>query len=494
MRSLRCVVPLRSTGGPAGRGPWVPPGSPTPRYAVPPGVPAPGHGWACEERAALGTSLRFRRAGRCRAAGSAPGLCPSLCALGLLAAALGTGHCRAWEPCATDVPTSPPWCAPASPLHHWCSICPSNTPIQCTLAGRLPLIRGTASSCDFLECCACPHRIKCASPFTPVLPILLPFPSCTQVSSIEEACGRLPPSLAMPPTLSVQGTSARRLWEHFSPDVQPLEHRSAAFLRECLCPFSLVRETDGAERCVLRYLQKQVKSNGYRASFASPSFEATSSAFFFSSYSLDMAMREAVSFWKGQGGRKKSGSRVIDNVLRVLLAIGGLQRIQDMGAGITLRCTAFKYHFSQLVCLHNVPFNLTKMIHQDEWHLLHLRRITARVLGMAAAVVLCGCIMAAVSFFWEESLTLHIAGLLFLTTRTFCTISLCTYAANISYDLNHLPTFIYNLLNYVEYGYSLVFCACSLGFTVAARCLCTAFLFVSRGNIMQLKSTRDSSV
>lgn len=44
-----------------------------------------------------------------------------------------------------------------------------------------------------------------------------------------------------------------------------------------------------------------------------------------------------------------------------------------------------------------------------------LRRITARVLGMAAAVVLCGCIMAAVSI-WEESLTQHVAGLLFLTT------------------------------------------------------------------------------
>lgn len=39
-------------------------------------------------------------------------------------------------------------------------------------------------------------------------------------------------------------------------------------------------------------------------------------------------------------------------------------------------------------------------------------------------------------------------------TGTFCTISLCTYAASTSYDLNHLPTFIYNLLNYVEYGYS----------------------------------------
>lgn len=42
-----------------------------------------------------------------------------------------------------------------------------------------------------------------------------------------------------------------------------------------------------------------------------------------------------------------------------------------------------------------------------------LRRITAGFLGMAV-VVLCGCIGAAVSFFWEESLTQHVAGLLFL--------------------------------------------------------------------------------
>lgn len=35
---------------------------------------------------------------------------------------------------------------------------------------------------------------------------------------------------------------------------------------------------------------------------------------------------------------------------------------------------------------------------------------------MAVAVLLCGCIVATVSFFWEESLTQHVAGLLFLMT------------------------------------------------------------------------------
>lgn len=88
--------------------------------------------------------------------------------------------------------------------------------------------------------------------------------------------------------------------------------------------------------------------------------------------------------------------------------------------GIAQRCTAIKYHFSQPIRLRNIPFNLTKTIQQDEWHLLHLRRITAGFLGMAVAVLLCGCIVATVSFFWEESLTQHVAGLLFLMTANRC--------------------------------------------------------------------------
>ncbi|CAM5103973.1 unnamed protein product [Eretmochelys imbricata] len=165
--------------------------------------------------------------------------------------------------------------------------------------------------------------------------------------------------------------------------------------------------------------------------------------------------------------------------------------------GIVQRCTAIKYHFSQPMHLRNIPFNLTKTIQQDEWHLLpDLRRITAGFLGMAAAVLLCGCIVAAVSFFWEESLTQHVAGLLFLMTGIFCTISLCTYAASISYDLNRLPAFIYSLPNDVEHGYSWsIFCAwCSLGFIVAAGCLCAAYPFVHRTKIIHLKSARNSSV
>ncbi|XP_041105248.1 transmembrane protein 178A-like [Polyodon spathula] len=164
--------------------------------------------------------------------------------------------------------------------------------------------------------------------------------------------------------------------------------------------------------------------------------------------------------------------------------------------GIAQQCTSVKYHFSQPIRLRNIPFNLTKTIQQDEWHLLHLRRITAGFLGMAAAVLLCGCIVATVSFFWEESLTQHVSGLLFLMTGIFCTISLCTYAASISYDLSRIPSFIYGLPNNVEHGYSWsIFCAwCSLGLTVASGCLCTTYPFINRTKIIQSKTTMASSV
>lgn len=78
----------------------------------------------------------------------------------------------------------------------------------------------------------------------------------------------------------------------------------------------------------------------------------------------------------------------------------------------------------------------------------------------------------------------------------FCTISLCTYAASISYDLNRLPKLIYSLPADVEHGYSWsIFCAwCSLGFIVAAGGLCIAYPFISRTKIAHLKSGRDSTV
>ncbi|TKS65708.1 Transmembrane protein 178A [Collichthys lucidus] len=164
--------------------------------------------------------------------------------------------------------------------------------------------------------------------------------------------------------------------------------------------------------------------------------------------------------------------------------------------GIADRCTAVKYHFSQPIRLRNIPLNLTRTIQQDEWHLLHLRRITAGFLGMAAAVLLCGSIVVSVGFFWEESLTQHVSGLLFLMAGIFCTISLCTYAASVTYDLSRNPPFIYGLPADVDHGYGWSICCAwaSLGLTVAAGCLGTTFPFLSRAGALRSKTARESSV
>ncbi|XP_015827853.1 transmembrane protein 178A isoform X3 [Nothobranchius furzeri] len=164
--------------------------------------------------------------------------------------------------------------------------------------------------------------------------------------------------------------------------------------------------------------------------------------------------------------------------------------------GIAQRCKAVKYHFSQPVRLRNIPLNLTRTIQQDEWHLLHLRRITAGFLGMAAAVLLCGSIVASVGFFWEESLTQHVSGLLFLMAGIFCTISLCTYAASMTYDFSRKPPFIYGLPSDVDHGYGWSICCAwvSLGLTVAAGCLGTTFPFLSRAGALRSKMARESSV
>ncbi|KAG9261083.1 transmembrane protein 178A isoform X1 [Astyanax mexicanus] len=164
--------------------------------------------------------------------------------------------------------------------------------------------------------------------------------------------------------------------------------------------------------------------------------------------------------------------------------------------GIADRCTSVKYHFSQPIRLRNIPLNLTRTIQQDEWHLLHLRRITAGFLGMAAAVLLCGSIVAAVGFFWEESLTQHVSGLLFLMAGIFCTISLCTYAASISYDLARNPPFIYGLPEDVDHGYgwSIYSAWVSLGLTVASGCFCTTYPFLSRSKSLRSKTARESAV
>lgn len=176
----------------------------------------------------------------------------------------------------------------------------------------------------------------------------------------------------------------------------------------------------------------------------------------------------------------------------------GIDRDIDklISKGIADRCTPVKYHFSQPIRLRNIPLNLTRTIQQDEWHLLHLRRITAGFLGMAAAVLLCGSIVATVGFFWEESLTQHVSGLLFLMAGIFCTISLCTYAASVSYELARNPPFIYGLPHDVDHGYGWsIFCAwASLGLCVASGCVCTTCPFLSHAKMLRTKTARASSV
>ncbi|XP_049899431.1 transmembrane protein 178A isoform X2 [Epinephelus moara] len=118
--------------------------------------------------------------------------------------------------------------------------------------------------------------------------------------------------------------------------------------------------------------------------------------------------------------------------------------------GIADRCKAVKYHFSQPIRLRNIPLNLTRTIQQDEWHLL----------------------------------------------RIFCTISLCTYAASVTYDLSRNPPFIYGLPADVDHGYGWSICCAwaSLGLTVASGCLGTTFPFLSRAGALHSKTARESSV
>ncbi|XP_035494189.1 transmembrane protein 178A isoform X2 [Scophthalmus maximus] len=118
--------------------------------------------------------------------------------------------------------------------------------------------------------------------------------------------------------------------------------------------------------------------------------------------------------------------------------------------GIAERCSAVKYHFSQPIRLRNIPLNLTRTIQQDEWHLL----------------------------------------------RIFCTISLCTFAASVTYDLSRNPPFIYGLPADVDHGYGWSICCAwaSLGLIVASGCLGTTFPFLSRAGALRSKTARESSV
>lgn len=83
-----------------------------------------------------------------------------------------------------------------------------------------------------------------------------------------------------------------------------------------------------------------------------------------------------------------------------------------------------------------------------------------------------------------------------LFSGIFCTISLCTYAASVTYDLSRNPPFIYGLPADVDHGYGWSICCAwaSLGLTVASGCLGTTFPFLSRAGALRSKTAHESSV
>lgn len=99
-----------------------------------------------------------------------------------------------------------------------------------------------------------------------------------------------------------------------------------------------------------------------------------------------------------------------------------------------------------------------------------------------------------ISWKLESRVTTVVSAL--VSTGIFCTISLCTYAASVTYDLSRNPPFIYGLPADVDHGYGWsIFCAwTSLGLIVAAGCLGTTFPFLSRAAALRSKTARESSV
>ncbi|XP_059507923.1 transmembrane protein 178B isoform X3 [Stegostoma tigrinum] len=82
--------------------------------------------------------------------------------------------------------------------------------------------------------------------------------------------------------------------------------------------------------------------------------------------------------------------------------------------GVVQRCIPVKYHYSSSTVPRNLPVNLTMTIRQDEWHALHLRRMTAGFIGMAVSIILFGWIIGILGCCKDRDLMQYVAGLLFL--------------------------------------------------------------------------------
>ncbi|XP_028823917.1 transmembrane protein 178B-like [Denticeps clupeoides] len=143
--------------------------------------------------------------------------------------------------------------------------------------------------------------------------------------------------------------------------------------------------------------------------------------------------------------------------------------------GLVQRCTPVKYHYTSSSLPRNLPINITKTIRQDEWHALHLRRMTAGFVGMAVSIILFGWLVGVLGCCRQHDLMQYVAGLLFLMGGTCCIISLCTCVAGINFELSRYPRYLYGLPEDISHGYGWsMFCAWGgLGLTLLAGFLCT---------------------
>ncbi|XP_023668528.1 transmembrane protein 178B-like isoform X1 [Paramormyrops kingsleyae] len=143
--------------------------------------------------------------------------------------------------------------------------------------------------------------------------------------------------------------------------------------------------------------------------------------------------------------------------------------------GSIARCSYIKYHYSAANIPKNLSYNMTKTIRQDEWHALHLRRMTAGFMGMAGAIILFGWLVGLLGGCWDQGLMQYVAGLLFLMGGTFCIISLCTCVAGINFEFSRYPRYLYGLPDDIAHGYGWsMFCAWGgLGLTLIAGFFCT---------------------
>ncbi|XP_072529772.1 transmembrane protein 178B [Salminus brasiliensis] len=143
--------------------------------------------------------------------------------------------------------------------------------------------------------------------------------------------------------------------------------------------------------------------------------------------------------------------------------------------GLLQRCTPVKYYYSSSNIPRNLPVNITKTIRQDEWHALHLQRMTAGFIGMAVSIILFGWIIGVLGCCKHNELMQYVAGLLFLMGGTCCIISLCTCVAGINFELSRYPRYLYGLPEDISHGYgwSMFSAWGGLGLTLLAGFLCT---------------------